>query len=306
LDNKTNAVWTIGRMPKEFQERYRLPGQGNNDPVTLACSSCHQLDPGRSGNGAYMLPIKYENQCQACHPLDTGPVVWKERNLVVQSKNIPHRMTPDELTKHLKVDFVRQLAESIETPAPMELKSRDRLDPRIDEQIDRLRSYSAVADELVNRAVKQLAERTPADAGRPGGTNCGKCHEIASDKPNSLRVVAPNSPPIWFPHAKFNHASHRAMNCASCHSANYQSEERRLPETLDLPGIDNCRQCHAPPKRIESNGKTETVGGVRHGCVDCHRYHNGESPLQGLASPLRDPPESRRIGIEQMLRGSRD
>jgi len=44
-------------------------------------------------------------------------------------------------------------------------------------------------------------------------------------------------------------------------------------------------------------------GGVRHGCVDCHRYHGADHPLQGPGSPHREPKE--RFDIGTFLRGPR-
>ena len=49
--------------------------------------------------------------------------------------------------------------------------------------------------------------------------------------------------------------------------------------------MKNCVQCHAPAHT--ANGKT--MGGVRHDCTECHRYHNGDKPWQGLGAKARDP-----------------
>src|SRR5207248_5468287 len=95
------------------RERYRQPGPGqaDNSPVKLECASCHQTDsadfriPGdhvagipsgvfaKRTSGAYMVPITYENQCRACHPLtfDTNAP-----NLAV-----PHRLQPEAVTSFL-------------------------------------------------------------------------------------------------------------------------------------------------------------------------------------------------------------
>jgi hypothetical protein len=55
---------------------------------------------------------------------------------------------------------------------------------------------------------------------------------------------------------------HQALNCQQCHPA---AQSRQTQDVL-LPGIDNCRQCHAPgsPARFD--------------CIECHRYHPQESP----------------------------
>jgi hypothetical protein len=65
-----------------------------------------------------------------------------------------------------------------------------------------------------------------------------------------------------------------------------------------IPGIDNCQKCHAP--RREDNGVVS--GGVRFHCTECHRYHNGAHPLQGIGAAARAPAERR--GLEDFLRGT--
>ena len=81
-------------------------------------------------------------------------------------------------------------------------------------------------------------------------------------------------------------------------SGNQARASAELP--ANIPGIDNCRQCHAP---ASVNANSEPRGGVRFDCVECHRYHNGERPLQGLGAAQRDPPPARRLGTGEFLRG---
>ena len=50
-----------------------------------------------------------------------------------------------------------------------------------------------------------------------------------------------------------------------------------------IPKVDNCKSCHAPAATFGHSG------GVRHDCAECHRYHNGDRPLQGLGAARRDP-----------------
>ena len=61
-----------------------------------------------------------------------------------------------------------------------------------------------------------------------------------------------------------------------------------------LPGIDNCRSCHAPAKFVAGVAQA----GVNHDCVECHSYHHGDQPFQGVGAAAWDPKILRTI--EQM------
>ena len=103
-------------------------------------------------------------------------------------------------------------------------------------------------------------------------------------------------PSVWYKHAKFNHASHRAMDCRSCHEQAYASTTHT---DVLLPQIDNCKQCHGPARK--EGGKQ--VAGVRHDCTECHSYHHGAAPLQGLGAAARDPKTPLSVG--DFLRGGK-
>lgn len=329
------GVWTLDKIAPQYRERFRMPGQSEKEAVVLSCASCHQLDAGRTSNaellnlkdgtprkideataqllrdlprdavlppraaGAYMLPINYENHCMACHANDTGPVALEKPALSLETIRVPHRAQPKELDSYLRREYLRQLVQSKPIVAdPATPKGRDRLDPRIDDDLKRLRGYDDVLDVLVGKAKSQLYIESK---------NCLKCHEAVTGGDGQVReIVPPNTPAIWFEHAKFNHAAHRSMDCASCHPVANRPYSAGEKEPVSIPGIDNCRQCHAPPHRVEIDGKVENRGGVRHGCTDCHRYHNGDHSLQGLGSPHRDPPDKMRLSTEQLLRGRRE
>ena len=80
------------------------------------------------------------------------------------------------------------------------------------------------------------------------------------------------------------------LACAECHDAAAGSE---TSADVLIPGQDTCLKCHAPPS---SSG-----GGARFDCAECHRYHNGDAPLQGpgaAALGVRD-----RLTVPQFLHG---
>ena len=75
--------------------------------------------------------------------------------------------------------------------------------------------------------------------------------------------------------------AHRAADCRECHEGAYADKAQTTVEGLDkeilVPGIANCVQCHAPAGTKDN----KRVGGVRFECSECHKYHNGDAPLQG-------------------------
>jgi hypothetical protein len=115
---------------------------------------------------------------------------------------------------------------------------------------------------------------------------CAKCHAIP---PGAREVTSPAIPTVWFEKAWFNHVSHRALECQACHPMDNVPGGKDEP--IRIANIGTCRQCHGP---IEAG-----AAGVTHRCVDCHRYHNGQHPLQGLAAPARDP--ERKLSIDEWL-----
>jgi hypothetical protein len=284
-------------------------------PVQLECASCHQLDgeeyarglerriagfvPPRTP-GATMLPVTYENHCRACHPLHFD-------------KNVPGRQVPHGLQPAALVDELRQwyAAEAVkDDPALL----RRIVPPRpIPGPVPRevARVQQAVADKTLT-ALKILFG--PADAGvirdadrKPGHPprqmgGCVKCHEWKSPARPLVDLAAASSREIrpvivrllWYESAVFNHATHRALECGQCHQGVRESKDQTK---LLLPGIAQCVDCHAP---------AETRGGRPHGgagvaCVECHRYHGGDHPQQGLGAAARRGVAD--LSLEQFLDG---
>jgi Class III cytochrome C family len=130
-----------------------------------------------------------------------------------------------------------------------------------------------------------------------GKTSCGECHTYEPETGGTRKVAAPGVKGVWFEHARFNHAAHRAVDCRACHAGAYTSGSA---EDVLVPGIENCKQCHSPRKQ----GAGGPVGGVRHDCVECHSYHHGDRPLQGPGAAARDPKQ--KMDVPAFLRGARD
>jgi hypothetical protein len=142
-----------------------------------------------------------------------------------------------------------------------------------------------------------------------GGYACGKCHELAGEGGTEAAQIARlATPPVWFPHARFSHVAHRGVTCASCHpgtgAAYFGDGWTAEKEPIRIAGVESCRQCHGPRRNVtDAGGARQTVGGVRHDCADCHRYHNGDHPLQGRGADARKSGEPLTPG--EFFRGGR-
>jgi hypothetical protein len=99
-----------------------------------------------------------------------------------------------------------------------------------------------------------------------------------------ISIEPVNVTQVWFPRAVFDHSAHRALECAACHA-----DARTSQKSSDvlLPGIKTCVQCHSP-----ASGRS---GGAGDSCTECHRYHNGDHPLQGMGASSRGVRERRTI-----------
>jgi predicted CXXCH cytochrome family protein len=280
------------------RERYRRPGQKDDAPVELDCGSCHQLDggdfkmphvtgisemlPARSA-GSYMLPITYENQCQACHPLFD-----KEKPGVLPAI-VRHGQSPQEIRLALHRQFAEEYLqghkELLQRTIPPEPLPNDR--PPEAETVERL------IQEKISVAETKLSQEY-----------CGKCHEMAGSGPGLQPVTPPRVPQVWFQHARFNHRAHRAVECDECHARAYPDDREPSRESKDvlIPQIDVCLKCHAPPS-LPGSGRPGSAGagGARFDCVECHRYHNGSAPLSGIGAQAGSP--ATKLNLEEFEAG---
>jgi hypothetical protein len=329
--------WTPESLGKQFgadaKERYSGSG-GDSAPLQLKCESCHQLDrargrlsdpgekrdfdlqwkataganrpailPSRS-EGAYYLPINFDLHCKSCHPLKTPAA--KSGDTTIAEFVVRHRVQPSAMRPLIRGAY----AEKLSTPSKKNpilnapLGPGGRLDPKDEANIAK---FGSELDRLTKSALTGLTQNLvprPESGNAPtGGFACGKCHY--STAPGKTDVLALPDKSIWFEHAVFNHASHRTTACAVCHpgtGGSFTLNEREPPLIL---GVKSCQACHAKAgQTIElPTGQTASAAGIRHSCTDCHRYHNGDRPRQGLGSKHRDPVEG--LNLEQFLNGGR-
>ncbi len=252
--------------------------------VELSCASCHQLDAQQPGDltrgppraeGAYYLPVNYDASCKACHPI--AAPLGKVGDLTVTGFELPHREEGKKLTDLLRGGYAFGLVKAKHPGAEAALPG-GRLDPA--PSTEPLKKFGAAVASLTDTGLPQVAAA------------CSKCHTPGGEG----KLVAPlPQHTVWFPHAKFNHVSHRGLTCAECHPGT--GRPAAPPGTINevepiaIRGVESCRACHAPAGH-EVKLPDDTLAraaGVRHRCTDCHRYHNGDRPLHGLGSPLRDP-----------------
>jgi hypothetical protein len=307
---KGDPNWTLARIPRADRERYRRPGQHDNDRVQLDCTSCHQLDARDLGRpeeqltfpasawpagkpGAYMVPITYENQCQACHPLaiDAGSA---DRPPIAA----PHRLQPADLHAWLRLALVERYLEHSDVLDEFVGTSGPQLPGQ------RRSEKQRRAAELLDRQVYEAEKLLYRDR-----QSCGECHEFRSSKaqpiaaalaPGALpqvQVMPTRVPSVWFSHASFSHLPHRALECLACHADAYADSPRASTTSRDvlLPGIDNCLQCHrAAGSRIAS---------ARFDCTECHRYHHRDQTAFLPQGATRGAKEH--FNVDAFLEGAR-
>lgn len=315
-----NPALTLDKLPERFRKRYRQAGQKDQDLVKLDCASCHRLDSGDFGikegqldglpadavlpkrnGGGYMLPVVYENQCQACHPLTFER---KDRDDPPSGHvAVPHRLQPKDLRDFLEGHYTGQILRGKFKLLDQEVPKRPLpgKSPLTGQETEKVRK---VIGDKVDVALKGLLL---------GKKTCGECHVFGNAKGEEtglpaklsdvadLRVLRPSVPDVWFKHAVFNHVAHRAVNCKDCHAGAYPDGKNASVSSKDvlIPGIDNCVQCHGP-QRVKDG---VTHGGARSDCVECHRYHNGNHALQGIGAAARGVPEAQRLDLRQFLSG---
>ncbi len=277
-----SGVWTYAHFKDEDRLRYwqqkhpndtSVPDDQLNQSVELNCASCHRLESDDFGVAAdrrrsaglhatpnsrsYMLPISYENQCRACHPL-----TFEEGEQSTEA--VPHGLQPPDVQRVLKGVFIGRMLAGKELPAEAPAPSR-RLPGRA--TTDDSQSANARVNEQIAVAEKVLYS---------SAQTCGRCHYFQQkpDDTTPSAIVPTAVPDRWMNHGRFDHAAHRATDCLTCHA---NAPTSTTEAAVLVPGQKICQQCHAP----------SPAGGARFDCVECHRYHNGDQPHQGIGAQSR-------------------
>jgi hypothetical protein len=210
----------------------------------------------------------------------------------------PHRLQPSPLAEWLTKELTAQVARQQEIRGKPIKVLGGRLDPRQHEETQKL--FKDYVETLVKSGHRNLYA---------GGGVCTKCHDVKAAKELPEAIIAPDIPTVWFEKSWFSHVAHRAVNCQECHPGKEHQKENDGKtkvverEPIGILGIDSCRHCHAPAGATLA-GSLRVEGGVRHGCTDCHRYHNNQHPLQGMGASARDPHDKWRI--QEWLRAGKN
>ena len=291
----------LSQLSAADREIYRQPGQSEQDAIQLNCASCHLLDQPRPRSsttaanerlvertserhdGAYMLPIRYDAHCQACHPLS----FYANAKAQGAPQIVAHGLEPAALAEALEGRVLQAFVAAKPEYAAQQQLSLPGKAPRPDTS-----TLNQWVQENLPRAAGTLRDK------------CAQCHEL-NGPPTEVPVVRTNVPAVWFQSAKFAHSAHRAITCKACHPAAYEYEtwqptnkESALDHTaMMIPALKTCVECHAPRQ-------TDGRGGARFDCVECHRYHGVDFPNAGVGSWLHQLPAGKRLDTHRFLRGN--
>ncbi len=269
---KAHGVWSVARLENsstgpwldaggvKFNHQVHLAAEGLLDadrkPVKLECAACHKEDAG----GEFMAPINYQQHCATCHPLRLS-------GRFELLGDLPHR-EPETVRAVIRERLSQQTITAENEAKPEQVLPRIPLLPKPAQlTLDQTRKV----DQL-------LVQAEHAVLGLEAKGMCRKCHHIAVGTagwevlrhPPGMPLAtadaseSPIIPHQWFQHGRFDHASHRAVDCDLCHQA---ASSDRTSDIL-LPSISTCRNCHGA-------AVTTMAEGVGDSCVMCHRFHSG-------------------------------
>jgi predicted CXXCH cytochrome family protein len=263
--------WPVARSVRAFpadhaefavlREDYKDPGnlrfnhavhnnpdlRGPNGPEQLECASCHKPEISRVTSQqkvvtGLMASVTYEQQCARCHPLFFDERIDLE---------VPH--------EHLKVvrPFVQNALSDYIRAHPSAISEPDPPGRRIPLNFPRPPEPPArTPGEWVMRRTAR-AERLLAERG------CAFCHgqaiQVDGGDYSGPEFVPTNLRTQWMPRARFDHAPHLMVECASCHTG---AQTSRNTSDVLMPTVASCATCHSPAKGASAQ------------CVECHGYHD--------------------------------
>ncbi|WP_440222448.1 cytochrome c3 family protein [Dokdonella sp. MW10] len=232
----------------KFDHAVHLKGDGLNTPKgrkTLTCASCHTPEPG----GAAMKPIAFETMCRECHALGFDT------------------LAPDRQVPHANVGAVVYTLDEFYARRALEGGYEDARAPTIVRERRRPGSPPLSRQEQVEALAWARDRAREAARTLFTGKACVTCHSIAppSGPDGDWRIAPVRVAGAWYTGAGFTHARHTTMACADCHAG---AERSKASNDLLIPGIENCRQCHA--------GGEAPDGKLASTCIACHRYHQSD------------------------------
>ncbi|MGH9793395.1 MAG: multiheme c-type cytochrome [Candidatus Acidiferrales bacterium] len=277
-----------GAIKLNHQVHMKAGLRGPKGPVQMECSDCHRAStaagawpyqsaelvsavkqpppmpphettaPSRRSS-RYMAPPTYAATCAACHSLRFDARL---------PEHVPHA------APEVVVAFVRQRYAEFIAKNPAEMSRHPVREGRLPDSPPSP-APPATPAEWIER---QLASAETLLWRK----TCAECHTLVPQGAGRPpRVTEPNITPLWMHQARFDHETHRLLDCAACHAAG-QSQETA---DLLLPGIATCQQCHF--------GGNTSAGDS---CSLCHTYHDWS----------RAKPAPGRFSLDKLLRGTSD
>jgi predicted CXXCH cytochrome family protein len=249
---------TLGDLSEVDREKYRRPGQKDDELVQLDCASCHQQDSARQ----YMTPVTFEENCRACHALTFEPGKDKGDD----KKLVPHGLTPDQIREIVQGNYLGEYVKK--NPTVLEKKIQRLPVPSMTEAASDSVEAQRWVDDRVGRAERHLM------------TVCGHCHQDPPPgEPHLVPVKKANIPEVWLQHARFDHNSHRNVDptksaVEQCNVCHVKASTSMSSQDVLILGREKCLECHGP---LSADGKR---GGARADCVECHRYHGADHAIR--------------------------
>lgn len=242
-----SMLWANGLKENsglKFNHAKHLKVDGLNTPngrKSLTCANCHQADAA----GEAMKPIAFETMCHECHQLGFDTLA-------------PNREVP-----HAKIEAVTYTLNEFYAQRGLEGGYADARAPTIVQQRRRPGSPPLSRQEQVEALAWARDRAHEAARTLFTGKACVTCHSVTPPPAGeeTWRVAPVRVSGIWYAKSHFSHAKHQTKACIDCHQGAPTSE---ASNDLLIPGIDNCRECHAG---AHAKGKVAST------CIACHGYH---------------------------------
>jgi hypothetical protein len=259
LRNKTADPGTIKfNHAAHLEKKVRAP----KGMVQLVCNDCHR----QAGSGAWAYGTA------AMQALTPGPVERVHAENTAPSRQAGRVMAPPTYATTCAachtLNFDSRIRAEVphEKPEVVQAFVRGQLNEYLAKNPAAWRTPAAPARQLptappatpARSREDWLVQQTTAAETLLWRKTCNECHTLTM-KPNAAPLVAAAGiTPVWMPHARFDHAAHRLVNCQSCHAA------LTSKETADvlLPRVATCQQCHRAGDAAENR------------CFQCHTYHD--------------------------------
>ena len=233
-----SAAWKYSLSPNPQPASYQLL-QPHTTPGSLpgGIDSLRAFAPATGRER--MRPVEFATACSGCHLLTFDKHF---------DEGVPHD-TPEVVHTFLVKKFQLYIATHPEQTRALRDPNRDLTGKPLQPEVRVLTPAQWVAERTAD-AEELLWRKT-----------CKQCHRLEYRPESSLPSTVPSAMRnIWLPHAKFDHNAHRGFSCVSCHAKALTSTETT---NILVPGIANCKTCHAPgPEHAESR------------CFECHTYHD--------------------------------